>query len=259
MIEVRGNVLHVIPSGRENFYDVDREWKDDTRRVHIHSPGDWSRQATEGALIWVLYSETYRQKCRANGHTKFILDVLPVTQKILIIREDIVEELRHLTDLEASLNEIFLSESSLVDPILTALRWQWSTLDDIHEGKQNPRAYTENPPGYVDIWDKLQDNDTFKELQDNFHPFSSGEAPDLAQLRQPVIVLAKVIIAVSSIRKWPREQWSVKSYENGKASFIVPPDPMDELLPEGRWEFAIAFFSNDFREAIHREDSIYLE
>ena len=265
MIEARENGLHVISSGRENVYDVPRECNDDTRQVYVHSPRDWSRRATEAALIWVLYSETYRYKHMAAGETKFILDVLPVTQKILKIREDIVEELRHLIDLETTLKEIFLSESSLVDTILTALRREWNTQDVILEDKRTARPYTENPPGFADIWDKLQDNGTFKELQENFYPFPPREAPDLAQFRNPIIVLAKVIIAVSSIQKWPREEWSVESYENGRASFTVPADPMDELLPGGQFrsssgDIAIALlYSNLVREALDREGSIYLE
>ena len=271
MIDVRENELHVIPSGRENYYDIDRERHQGTPQVHLHSLMDVPRQATEGALVWVLYSETYRHRYRAWGSTRFIRGVLPVTQKTLKIREDIVIELRHLNDLEASLHEIFGIESPLVDTILPALRREWDTLDRISEGKRGARPYTENPPGYVDIWENLQGNNKFKELYDNFYPFPSSRATDLAQFDKPVIVLAKVIIAVSSIQKWPREEWSVKFDGNRKPSFTIPDDPMDELLPKGEFREPRPAFSFtvggqgitlnpfDAREAADgREDYIYL-
>ena len=42
-------------------------------------------------------------------------------------------------------------------------------------------------------------------------------------------VLARVVNAVSSIQKWPREQWSVEIDENGRRSFRVSEDPMPTL------------------------------
>ena len=109
-------------------------------------------------------------------------------------------------NLEASLNEVFLNEGSLVRPILIALGYEWDTQI---EDKRKARPYTEDPPGYIDIWKKLQDNDTFKALKNNYDPvpsFRSQCDTDLAQLNTPMALLARVIIAVSSIQKWPREE-----------------------------------------------------
>ena len=272
MIETHGKVLHVILSGREGFDGTYHGGDHAMRQVRMATFGDVTGQAAEKALAWVLYSEPYHHKHRVKGYTMSILDVLPVTQKILKTREDIVEELRLLTDLKASLNEIFLSESLLVDMILNALRQEWDTPEVILDGKRSARPYTENPPGYVDIWDNLQENDTFKTLKDNFYPLSNVIGPSmdsfiinlpiLAEFPAPMVVLAKVIIAVSSIQKWPREEWSVEFDENRKASFIVPADPMDELLPEGESErdlFTSFFESNYFRGTDDEEVPVYFE
>ena len=78
------------------LFDTDRDL-DATREVLMYLPKAWPGQAR--ALVWVIYSQIYHHKHKATG---YVLDVLPVTQVILKIREDIVEGLRLLTDLEAS-------------------------------------------------------------------------------------------------------------------------------------------------------------
>ncbi|KAM0800314.1 hypothetical protein BDR22DRAFT_963277 [Usnea florida] len=248
MVEACGTDVHVVPLSMPRFQRLlhDPEFHA-THRLHLEfHEGPWPTGMAR-ALVWVIYAETYYHEFAS------LFDrVLPVTQEILKIREDILEELKLVDNLEASLNEVFLSEDSLVHSILAALGHEWATQV---EDKRKSRPYTEDPPGYVDIWDKLQDNDTFKALKNNYHPVPSLRTrsdADLTQPTTPMAVLARVIIAVSSIQKWPREEWSVEIDENGKASFTVPADPMDELL--GRPGVYPSFF-----EMENPIDSIYLE
>ena len=231
MVEAHGTDVHVIPLDMPRFQrllnDPEIRHVHGTHRLHLEfDKNPWPTEMAR-ALVWVIYAETYYHE------SAFLFDrVLPVTQEILKIREDILEELKLVHNLEASLNEVFLSDDSLVHSILAALGHEWATQV---EDKRKSRPYTEDPPGYVDIWNKLLDNNTFKALKDNFHPVPSLRTRsdvDLAQLTTPMAVLARVIIAVSSIQKWPREEWSVEIDENGKASFTVPVDPMDELMTE---------------------------
>ena len=237
MIETHERVVHVVPLRMPQFWQEaggDRFTRNRhaTHDLLIH-PYTQRFQATERALVWVLYAENYYHNYKDDLGIATWGKVLPVTQEILKIREDIVEELKLIKDLEVSLIEIFPSEKSLVRASLDALGHEWDTqLED----KRKSRPYTENPSGYVDIWENLQDNDTFNSLKTNYHPIPTLRTrsdADLAQSTTPMAVLARLIIAVSSIQKWPREEWSVDL----DGSFKVPADPMDELLgPWGRDE-----------------------
>ena len=252
MIEAHGRDVHFVhfglPTIGRGLDNVGFSNSHTTHRLHIHRKNDtWPTQATARALVWVLYAETYYHEpirdlmIRSNR-------VLPVTQEILRIREDILQELRLVENLEGSLNDIFLREISLVRTILTALGHEWDTRG---EDKRKSRPFTDEPPGYVDIWGMLQDNYTFKALKDNYHPIPtlrSRSDADLAQLTTPMAILARVIIAVSSIQKWPREEWSVEM----DGSFKIPADPMDELL-DGYGLTAEHRFTDDDRESIYFE------
>ena len=243
MLIVKGWDVHVMSLGKDigdealpNTFDLA------TSTVHVHSKSQtWPGQAMERALVWVFYAESlYHESSRQlpqslipKQELDLEVNVLPVTQKFLNIREDAVEELRLMTDLEGSLIEIFLTEGPLVSSILAALRQEWDNQDVILEDKRKARPYTENPPGYLDIWNKIQGNDTFIALKDNYNPvptFRTRSDADLTQLTTPMALLARVIIAVSSIQNWPRKEWSVQTDENGKRSFTIPEDPMEELV-----------------------------
>ena len=223
-IEAHGRDLHLVHLGLPTIGNSSNSHA--THRSHIHFKNDtWPTQAMARALVWVLYAETYyHEPMRSLMITSD--RILPVTQEILEIREDILEELKLVENLEASLNEVFLRENSLVRTILTALGHEWN----IHgKDKRKSRPFTDKPPGYVDIWDMLQDNDTFKALKDNYHPIPALRTrsdADLAQLTTPMAILARVIIAVSSVQMWPREEWSVEL----DGSFKIPADPINELL-----------------------------
>ena len=234
MVEAHGRDVHVVPFSmpifRHEFDDVDVANSNATHDLHVHpNNGTYRTQATqeiERALVWVLCAENYYHKPKDEFAFGTFENVLPVTQEVLKIMEDIVEELKLIEDLDSSLNEIFLGEDLLVRMISTALRHNWDTQA---EDKQKHHRFIENPPGYVDIWDKLQDNDTFKALRENYHPIPTLRTrsdADLAQSTTPVAILARVIIAVSSIQKWPQEKWSVEMHR----SITSPADPMDELL-----------------------------
>ena len=248
MIEAHGADVHIVPLGMPIFQRLlnvqEIQSVHATHRLHLEYNKDpWPTEVAR-ALVWIIYAETYYHECPVLLHR-----VLPVSQEILKVREDILEELKLVDNLEASLNEVFLSDDSLVHSILAALGHEWATQV---EDKRKSRPYTEDPPGYVDIWNKLQDNDTFKALKDNHHPVPSLRTRydvHLAPSTTPMALLARVIIAVSSIQKWPREEWSVEIDENGKASFTVPADPIDELL--GR--------PGVYRSIFDMENSIYLE
>ncbi|KAL9131221.1 MAG: hypothetical protein Q9175_006821 [Cornicularia normoerica] len=206
-----------------------------TSTVHVHSKSQtWPGQAMERALVWVFYAESlYHESSRQPPQPLIPKQVLDLEVNVLPVTEDAVEELRLMTDLEGSLIEIFLTQGPLVSSNLTALRQEWDNQDVIVEDKRKACPYTENPPGYLDIWNKIQGNDTFIALKDNYNPvptFRTRSDADLTQLTTPMALLARVIIAVSSIQKWPREEWSVQTDENGKRSFTIPEDPMEELL-----------------------------
>lgn len=202
MIEAHGRDVHLVylglPTiGRDLGY-LGSPNSHAMHRLHIHHKNDtWPTQVTARALVWVLYAETYYHEPEPSPMPKSYR-ILPVTQEILKIREDILEELKLVENLEASLNEVFLRENSLVRTILTALGHTHG------EDKRKSRPFTDEAPGYVDIWDILQDNDTFKALKDNFHPIPTLRTrsdADLTRLTTPMAILARVIIAVSSIQK----------------------------------------------------------
>ena len=220
-----------------------------TQTFHLHSDkGAWPETAMEKALIWVLYAEVlYHESSQhppqplfpnnEENATWFMDDaseahVLPVTQQILKTREDAIEELRLMPHLEASLNEIFFADGPLVSSILAALRQQWDAPIMVKNVRYT-RPYAANPSGYLDIWDQIQGNDTFIALKDKYNPvpdFRVRSDADLTQLNTPMAVLARVMIALSSIQKWPRKEWSVQGDEPNELTLEIPKDPMDELL-----------------------------
>ena len=107
-----------------------------------------------------------------------------------------------MAHLEDSLMEIFSTKRPIVESILATLQQEWSTPDVVFETKRSARPYTENPPGYLDIWNELQGNETFVALEANFNPvptLRTRSDADLTQLTTPMAVLSRVIIAVSSI------------------------------------------------------------
>lgn len=173
-------------------------------------------QATQKTLTWVLYAESLYHESSRNppqplipkkelsfeDHLEF--NVLPVTQQMLRIREDVVEELRLMAHLENSFMEIFPTKTPLVKSILATLQQEWSISDVIVENKRSARPYTENPPAYLDIWNDIQGNETFVTFADNYNPvptLRTRSDADLTQLTTPLAVLARAIIAVSSIHK----------------------------------------------------------
>ena len=232
MIEAHGRDVHVVPLSmpffRQVFDDLDTLNRNATNDLHIHpninlNNGTWY---TERALVWVLYAENYYHKSEEFVYPRTFERVLPVTQDILRIREFVVQELKLIEDLEASLIEICLGEELLVRTIVIALEHNWDT--EV-EDEQKRRRFIEDPPGYVGTWDRLQANDTFKALKDNYHPIPTLRTrsdADLGQLTTPMAILARVIIAVSSIQKWPTEG---QPFGMGD-SILSPEDAMVELL-----------------------------
>ena len=113
-------------------------------------------QETEKALIWVLYAESLYHESSRYPPQPLIprkelsfedpreFNVLRVTQQMLRIREDVVEELRLMADLENSLMEIFPTKRPLVESILATLHQEWSTSDVLFDNKRSARPYTDS-------------------------------------------------------------------------------------------------------------------
>ena len=137
----------------------------------LHGP------ATEKVLIWVLYAESLCHgssqyppqplipKKELSFDDSLEINVLPVTQQILSLREDVVEELRLMAHLEYPPMEIIPTTRPLVKSILATLQQEWSTSDVISENKRSARPYTEAVSRYLDIWNDIQGNEMFVALE----------------------------------------------------------------------------------------------
>ena len=202
-------------------------------------------QDLELTLIWIMYAESVY-------HTDNIPErdiignegVLPVKQDMLKTQEEVLEELRAIDSLETRLSVIIPANPTLVGQTLAALSYRWQNpgveiVGDLRKGREfliGRHSGVEDPQGYVDIWRPLQNNVTFNALRDNYNPLPtlrSRSDANLTDHTSPMALLARVIIAISSIQKWPRHDWDVVRDHEGNIRSCEPrQDPIEELLPE---------------------------
>ena len=246
MVIYEGTTLHLVPLRRRfGSYQDSYERKD----LQYHSAEEDRHARDSGretivAFVWVLYAESAYHSLDSQDRAALGNEgLLPVNQRLLKTREDVIKELETVTSLEALLRPLFPeTDQELVTNILEALRHEWQTPDVvITESTREGRPFmkgqlsgAEDPPGYIDIWTKIQQNETFIALKDNYNPnptLRTRTDADLISLTSPMGLLARVIIAVSVIQKWPRRDWGVvRDSDDNVESWTLPPDPMEELL-----------------------------
>ena len=246
MVVVDGSIVNLIPL-KLRFAEKDPLTG---KNIRYHPAEDATRAnrrelELELALIWIMYAESIYHTHDEQGREIIGNEgVLPVNQDILKTQEEVLERLRTTDSLETRLAEMLPAYPGLVDQIIAALRYHWQNPDlevigDLRKGRgflPGQRSNMEDPHGYVDIWRPLQDNDTFNALRDNFNPLPSLRSradADLADLTSPMALLARVIIAVSSVRKWPRQVWDVERDHEGNIERWKPRDDIiEDLIPE---------------------------
>ncbi|KAL6719809.1 hypothetical protein ACLMJK_001730 [Lecanora helva] len=240
MVVVNESVVNLIPL-KKRYIEADLRVRSNIR---IHPAEDErsairSRQDIVAGLIWTLYSESiYHIESHQDLEIIGSEGLLPVSQDLLNLRETMLNELASIQSLGARLHEIFPGDSGLIDQVQTALSHEWQNSDlEILDNVRVGHGFLKGcPPGYVAIWDRLQSNETFQVLNDNFNPLPTLRTrtdADLADKDSPLGLLARVIIALSSIQKWRRLDWPIERNSNGTISSCKPcKDPIEDLIPE---------------------------
>jgi hypothetical protein len=183
------------------------------------------------ALTWMFYLESVFY-----GETQ--QELLPVPQSVLQAREKAVAELGKIVALADTLNGIFRNKP-LEDKIIDALELAKRELPSYTiERRPRRRALVpENCPTYVDIHDAVTQNPLYQQLRNQFYPPPAalrGQNIDLGDLKSQAAVLARVILGISIVQVWQREEWKTLSLPDGSFAPRLNRSPLKEILNDGK-------------------------
>jgi hypothetical protein len=194
-----------------------------------------SRAETPGnhlssALTWMFYLESVFY-----GETQ--QELLPVPQFVLQAREKATAELE-IVPLADTLHGIFRNKP-LEDKIIDALELAKRELPSytIERRQRRKVLAPENCPTYVDIHDAVTQNPLYQQLRVQFYPspaVSRGQIIDLGDLKSQAAVLARVILGISIVQVWQREEWKTLNLPDGSFAPRLSRSPLKEILNNGK-------------------------
>jgi len=209
-----------------------RSWIPSAGQMELEcSPNLWA-----DALTWTLYTEEVFNEPTLKQEP----ELLPVPQFLLKLREDAVVDLQTSGGaLDKQMARIFSGidgASDLKEEIMRGLREIWRTSEVMGKLKITCVESQFNYKDHKKVWTKLQRIPLFGTLLEKYGPWSrSQEPPEVLEKSTLMGVLARIVIVISVIRRWPRDPWSegrIRSDgdDDGKPEWKVPPNPVKGLL-----------------------------
>ena len=253
MVVHHGDRVNLIPSKRNAAADELLSCIPDEHKRHRTLDerfASYSHADLGIALVWAFYSDAMHRNIPFTYSSLFLhredsaRNPLVGPQYLLKTRIKVLGQLRQIESLEMTLRSILATdeEDLVVDKILPLLNKEVKSLNFGFESC-GPHSKPQRLVLATDLarecdeltkrYQMMENNDSFRTLREHFDPTLNALEDanlDLLEATSEMGILARVMVAISSMRFWP-VHGEVVLDENGYATDLMTvPDPMEGLL-----------------------------